>query len=90
MCWCLAHAYQSLFNTIQHPKGKEVSGYNDNATGPTVNPDRGTGSVVVPMMGPVAACDRRCSSVRELSVPVKSAAYTRWKKKKKKKKLLVW
>lgn len=39
----------ALFNTIQHPKGKEVSRSDDDAMSPTVNPDPDTGSVVVSM-----------------------------------------
>ena len=33
VCWDLAHVYQSLFNTIQHPQEeKNNSGSDDNAT----------------------------------------------------------
>lgn len=36
MCWGLTHAYQAMFNAIQHSKAKEVSRFGDNATVPAV------------------------------------------------------
>lgn len=38
MCWGLASVYWTLFNAVQHPKGKETAGSGDNTAGPAIAP----------------------------------------------------